>query len=516
MKLQTKLFTVLVVGLLAVYLGSCLVQRHFDLKLVDKFASDSKAGEVERQWQWVDCMQESMSTSLKKVMAIGDMDLFEKIIQEQAKLPSLKEASLTDFKGIVRYTTIPARKRGELPAELKGKLLSAADPIRRQANDSFEIYKPLRAEKLCITCHTERHEGDVLGVLSLRFSNDALKKAEQAWDVFDTDFSRANAISAVITTTILVILLAVMVALSVRYFMSIPIQQAADEIAEQSLQVRHSAGHFSDTSQSLAEGASKLAASIEETSSGLTQLTSTTAHNTEHASEATEIARRTRAAAEDSVRQMAVLSETINEINASSADIGKINKMINEIAFQTNLLALNAAVEAARAGEAGMGFAVVAEEVRSLALRSASAAKETADKVEGAMRRTAHGVEISQQVAAALNDIVTKARQVDELASEVSGASAEQKQGITQINSSVGQMDKVTQSNAASAEECASAAEQLNAQAETMKQSVNKLLQLIGAAHPVAAPSVASVMLPPNRSSAPPAPRPLAHPTIRR
>ncbi|HYG35183.1 MAG TPA: methyl-accepting chemotaxis protein, partial [Clostridia bacterium] len=153
---------------------------------------------------------------------------------------------------------------------------------------------------------------------------------------------------------------------------------------------------------------------------------------------------------------------------------------IDEIAFQTNILALNAAVEAARAGEAGMGFAVVADEVRSLAQRSAQAAKETAAKIEGAISNTTQGVELSAKVAQALNEIVARSREVDELASEVAAASREQSQGVDQINLAVGQMDKVTQSNAASAEESASAAEELNAQAEAMKESVAELLKLVG------------------------------------
>jgi len=137
-------------------------------------------------------------------------------------------------------------------------------------------------------------------------------------------------------------------------------------------------------------------------------------------------------------------------------------------------------VEAARAGEAGMGFAVVADEVRNLAQRSAHAAKETAAKIEGAITKTTQGVEISEKVAQRLNEIVTKSRQVDDLVAEVANATKEQNQGITQINTAVGQMDMVTQNNAANAEESASASEELYSQSESMKQSVEELLQLVG------------------------------------
>jgi methyl-accepting chemotaxis protein len=204
-----------------------------------------------------------------------------------------------------------------------------------------------------------------------------------------------------------------------------------------------------------------------------------TLRNADNSQKANNLSKQTRLAADKGVADMAGMNTAMGAIKESSDDIAKIIKTIDEIAFQTNILALNAAVEAARAGEAGMGFAVVAEEVRNLAQRSAQAAKETATKIEGAIAKTAQGVELSGKVSAALNDIVAKARQVDELAAEVAGASREQTQGITQINTAVGQMDKVTQSNAANAEETAAAAEELNSQAEVMKQSVAELLQLV-------------------------------------
>jgi methyl-accepting chemotaxis protein len=254
-------------------------------------------------------------------------------------------------------------------------------------------------------------------------------------------------------------------------------------------QVASASGQVSSASQSLAEGASEQAASLEETSSSLEEMSSMAKLNAENAQKANELAKQARVAADKGVGDMQEMNAAIAAIKTSSDDIAKIIKTIDEIAFQTNILALNAAVEAARAGEAGMGFAVVADEVRNLAQRSAQAAKETAAKIEGAISKTAQGVGISQKVSASLDEIVTKARQVDELAAEVASASREQTQGIAQINTAVGQMDKVTQGNSASAEESAAAAEELNAQAQVMKESVSELLKLVGGDNADASPA---------------------------
>jgi len=249
--------------------------------------------------------------------------------------------------------------------------------------------------------------------------------------------------------------------------------------------VTNAAAQVSSSSQSLAEGSSEQAASIEETSASLEEMSSMTKRNADNSQQANNLAKQTRAAADKGVVDMQAMNLAMTEIKQSSDDVAKIIKTIDEIAFQTNILALNAAVEAARAGEAGMGFAVVADEVRNLAQRSAQAAKETALKIEGAISKTSQGVNLSTRVAEALNEIVAKARQMDELAAEVANASSEQSQGITQVNTAVGSMDKVTQGTAANAEECASAAEELNSQALAMKQTVGELLHLVGSQHGV-------------------------------
>jgi len=244
-------------------------------------------------------------------------------------------------------------------------------------------------------------------------------------------------------------------------------------------EVASAASQVSGSSQSLAEGSSEQAASLEETSASLEEMSGMTARNSENALTAKTLTDQTRAAAEAGATHMQTMAAAMDDIKASGDNIAKIIKTIDEIAFQTNILALNAAVEAARAGEAGMGFAVVAEEVRNLAQRSAAAARETAERIEDSIRKSENGVQISAKVASSLNEIVTKARQVDELVAQIANASKEQNQGIQQVNTAVSQMDKVTQGTAASAEETASAAEELNSQAGSMKDLVVELRAIV-------------------------------------
>jgi methyl-accepting chemotaxis protein len=276
-----------------------------------------------------------------------------------------------------------------------------------------------------------------------------------------------------------------------------PIKEVADSLAAGSDQTTAAANQVASSSQSLAEGASEQAASLEETSSSLEEMSSMTKRNADSTSKAGELARHARTSADTGVQDMQTMTAAMEEIKKSSDEVGKIIKTIDEIAFQTNILALNAAVEAARAGEAGLGFAVVAEEVRNLAQRSATAAKETANKIERAISKTAQGVQISSKVAVQLETIVQQVRQMDELMAEITAASKEQTHGIQQITTAVSQMDQVTQSNAASAEESASAAEELNAQAENLKEAVRGLLLLVegsrqekGASQPTSVPKV--------------------------
>jgi methyl-accepting chemotaxis protein len=283
-----------------------------------------------------------------------------------------------------------------------------------------------------------------------------------------------------------------------------PVRAIALQLGSGADEVTAASGQVSTAGQSLAAGASEQAASLEETSSSLVELSSMTKRNADHAATAKALAAETRAAADAGATDMHQMSTAMADLQKASSSVAAIVKTIDEIAFQTNILALNAAVEAARAGEAGAGFAVVAEEVRNLAQRSASAAKETASTIAEAVRMSELGVGISGKVTSGFAGIVDRTRRLDGLVAEIASACHEQNEGIVQINTAVSQMDKVTQGNAASAEENSAAAEELNAQAVTLKGCVNELMQIVNGR---SAGTVVSPTLPLKRPAAPVFPR---------
>ena len=237
-------------------------------------------------------------------------------------------------------------------------------------------------------------------------------------------------------------------------------------------QVGSASGQVASSSQQLAEGSSEQASSLEETSSSLEEMASMTRQNADNAGQANTLMKDANQVIGKANESMGDLTTSMNDISKASEETSKIIKTIDEIAFQTNLLALNAAVEAARAGEAGAGFAVVAEEVRNLAMRSAEAAKNTAVLIEGTVKKVGNGAEIVAKTNEAFTEVATSSSKVGELVGEIAAASNEQREGIDQVNKAVAEMDKVTQQNAANAEESASASEELTAQAQELQSMI--------------------------------------------
>ncbi len=310
-------------------------------------------------------------------------------------------------------------------------------------------------------------EDEIIGILTVSFL---------------TDFLDENAAS-IFTWTIFLSVIALMVFVVVGYFfaesLNRPIIRSVNVLRDSSQSITDGSEQVASSSQDMADGASQQASSLEETSASLEELSSMTKRNSESSQEANKLSEEAQKSASEGNEAMERMNQQMDELKSSNDETSKIIKNIDEIAFQTNLLALNAAVEAARAGQAGLGFAVVAEEVRRLALRTSEAAKETEEIIERARKASDDGVGIAGEVGSFLQDIDEKSKKVNELVSEISAASIEQSQGLDQINRAMGHVDSVTQKNAAGAEENASAASNMKSESEHLEHIVYELETLV-------------------------------------
>jgi methyl-accepting chemotaxis protein len=329
----------------------------------------------------------------------------------------------------------------------------------------------------------------------LVFTGDAMKVSGEIQSIIDKLFEQSiakaretaekndkTARTATVTMIVLVVV-GVLGSMAMGFLISRKISGALDRVVDSLIdgsgQVTSASTQLSATAQGMAEGSSEQAASLEETSAAMEEMSAMTRQNADNAGQAKSLADRAGSSVDKADVSMRQMVGKMGEISSKGEEIGKIIKSIDEIAFQTNLLALNAAVEAARAGEAGAGFAVVADEVRNLAQRAASSARSTSDLIEGTIRNIQEGTTLVESTNQNFQDVAVAVGKVTELVGEISAASQEQSRGITEVSTAISQMDKVTQANAAGAEEIAASSEELSAQALSLTDIVRQLQEVV-------------------------------------
>jgi len=287
-------------------------------------------------------------------------------------------------------------------------------------------------------------------------------------------------LTIVVICSVALILFGSLVGFLISTHISRPLDGAIHGISQGSHKLMLTSGHIAHASAQLATGASSQAASLEESSAALSQITSLSRQNENSLGMLLNISKKTLDGMNESHEFLMKTIDTMSRISASGEQMARINKSIDEIAFQTNLLALNAAVEAARAGEAGAGFAVVADEVRNLALRASEASRNTQDLINSTLEQIRGGNGLVSQTLERFQLMQTDGSKVSELVTEINLAVQEQTRGIEQVNDSLNQVDRVVQKNASYAEESAEASTDLNAQAEEMRSCVAALESLVG------------------------------------
>jgi methyl-accepting chemotaxis protein len=387
---------------------------------------------------------------------------FPYILNDKGVLLSHPHATLKD------QVDLTDSQHGVLSELVRNRMLSGEEGVAEYEYEGEKVYAsftPLKLGKNAYTVATQVPMAEVL---------------EIEHNIHDMASRELRSVIWAISTVLLVLgAIGGLVGLWFSRSITRPLNRIISGLDDGAQQVSSAAGEVSSSSQSMAEGASQQAASIEETSSSMEEMSSMTKQNAQNSDKANELMQETAHVISTANASMERLNRSMDDISKASEETSKIIKTIDEIAFQTNLLALNAAVEAARAGEAGAGFAVVADEVRNLALRAAAAAKDTAQLIEGTVKKVHEGSELVSSTNEAFMEAAKSSDRVGTLVEEISHASKEQSSGIDQVNIAVSEMDKVVQQNAAIAEESASAAEEMSAQAEQLKAYVTDLVQMV-------------------------------------
>jgi methyl-accepting chemotaxis protein len=507
MKLHFKPILWLAAAIVLMFSASLMLEIRRNAAALERLSRENLAWLEERELRNAENLFRTSENAVESSLERGEMEKFQKLIKAQREIGGVLEFSLFSRGGVISHSSEASALKRELPGEVRARLADNQERLVLRSPGSIDIYHPQKVQADCVRCHTTWKEGTPGGVLLCRYSTESLAKSQQQWAASVQNLKRTQLLHGTVTTVMIALLFGTVAIVVVGRQVGAPLVRVMHSLTHAADGVRSTSDHLAGSSQAIATGASQQTASLQATNTALGQLISLTRANADSAQTAAGLANGVRQAAESGAANVGQMREAMTDIQSSSSSIADITKTVDEIAFQTNLLALNAAVEAARAGEAGRGFAVVADEVRRLALRSAAAARETSQSIEDSIRKGRRGADLSAAVADQFQSITEGIRQVDELVTLIAGACREQNAGLTSLGQAVHQMDAVTQSNAAHAEQGAAAAAELQDKANLLGEAIARLTRLMGGSAQAAEPVSAT---PPSITGLPRAASPLA------
>lgn len=393
-------------------------------------------------------------------------DLFKRLKELRTDFESRKDYwNRTLPEGEIREAFKTSARTGQLFLDLISEKLT---PLRRELR--FEEARRLVVGELSVAYLEHRKAIDQLVILASRQA-EVDQEETNALIRFNNWFSLSGPI-------------AMMVLLGGAGYLlfrdtSHKLAKVSNDLQTRSEELTHTAMELSKSTRSLAVSTQVESSAVEETNKAVTQLAEMTRQSAQNAERAREIATSSRSASDSSVASLDRMRTAMLQVQEASDSISKIIGTIDEIAFQTNILALNAAVEAARAGEVGAGFAVVAEEVRALAQRSAQAAKETSSRIADAISKTRHGYDLSREVSTSLGEMVSRARELDDLVEGIANAAKDQTQNLDNLKNASSHMSNGIRDAVGSTQGLAHAGESLEKQAESLKQAVSSLQEVL-------------------------------------
>ena len=478
MKLNVKLILSLVLVLMVTVVAAQAVQYYWTVNLVKEMNDHNLQLLRQSQDQQASNLSISVMRSIEGSLVRGEMEKFTRLLESLDNVEGLQEVSLFDAGGKVTHSSKSQFIGNQIDGGIKGEVLGKPDKFSRETEGSIEIYEPHKVAGDCIRCHTSWKVNEIRGATLFRFSKEALVKAQEEAAGALTKAESNSLWSALMAVAAVVIIFILGMLFTVSRFVSRPMGQLVEMLKQYDVdltlempiqskdeigqvagllnrfvnKLNNVVGQAQKAAQVVGQQVGGQASALEQLAGTSESIAGTTKESSENSRQAAELMNRITDQVDQAGSSIATLSDSMADLTASSHRVAEIMKTIDDIAFQTNLLALNAAVEAARAGQAGAGFAVVAGEVRSLAMRAAEAGRNTSQLIERTISRIENSNHMVGSVTKVFEEVNQQIATANDLIADIADISAKQAEGVERINSTLRDVDQTTQVNARQAE----------------------------------------------------------------